>query len=184
MCSSNIAKGGRKCPRHFFRLFDEQHMRRAWEHGKARRRDGVRYPLYDRGAAKICRVRPQCRSQEQHSRKATAACERRHGHTKRPPNHSDRSREVVCARLCPCRPRKKGLSTNDRGSPRVRQPCRCVAHRRRASARLHGSALSALRCRRRSSGISERRRLIWHRCRAGHGSRIEAPLVRRLSRSR
>jgi hypothetical protein len=26
--------------------------------------------------------------------------------------------------------------------------------------------------------------LIWHRCRAGHGSRIEAPLVRRLSRSR
>ena len=49
MCWSNIAKEGGKCPRHFFRLFDEQHMRRAWEHGKTRRRDGVRYPLYGRG---------------------------------------------------------------------------------------------------------------------------------------
>jgi hypothetical protein len=48
MCWSNIAKEGGKCPRHFFRLFDEQHMRPAWERGKTRRRDGVHYPLYDR----------------------------------------------------------------------------------------------------------------------------------------
>jgi hypothetical protein len=98
MCWSNIAKEGGKCPRHFFRLFDEQHMRPAWEHGKTRRRDGVRYPLYDRGRRRFVPA----------MQKVAAACGRRPWRTTRPPNHSDRPREVVRTRLCPCRRAKRG----------------------------------------------------------------------------
>jgi hypothetical protein len=45
MRRSEIAKECGNCPRGFFRLFNEQHVRRAWQHGETRRRDGVRYPI-------------------------------------------------------------------------------------------------------------------------------------------
>jgi len=41
--------------------------------------------------------------------KVAAARGRRPWRTTRPPNHSDRPREGVRARVCPCRPREKGL---------------------------------------------------------------------------
>src|SRR5262249_7767105 len=43
MRRSDFAKECGNCPRGFFRLFNEQHMRRAWQYGEMRRRDGVRY---------------------------------------------------------------------------------------------------------------------------------------------
>jgi hypothetical protein len=45
MRRSDITKECGNCPRRFFRLFNEQHMRRAWQHGEMRRRYGVRYSL-------------------------------------------------------------------------------------------------------------------------------------------
>lgn len=46
MRRSDIVKECGNCPRGFFRLFNEQHMRRAWQYGEMRRRDnGVRYSL-------------------------------------------------------------------------------------------------------------------------------------------